>query len=175
MGLASTAVSAGPVLSGPSNLLCPDTRRSPSVLILALFLCLPRRGPSCSAVALSLWLRRLWAVRAEDGLVIPREMVERLQRSRLAFFAIDVVEQAKRALFDQLLFGPQPTAPPAQLQQLIHHTHPVHSTAAHTARTPAHQCTSTAASSVTPHHLDAGRLWCCVVLCALVVVSVVRG
>jgi len=43
-----------------------------------------------------------------DGSVIPREMVERLTRSRRAFFAIETVAQAKQAMFDIQLFGRQP-------------------------------------------------------------------
>ena len=50
---------------------------------------------------------RLWARHDVTGSVIPRAVVERLRRSRRAFFAVDVVAQAKQALFDQRLFGGQ--------------------------------------------------------------------
>jgi hypothetical protein len=42
-----------------------------------------------------------------DGLAIPESMVARLRHSRRAFFATDTVAQAKQALFDLSLFGPQ--------------------------------------------------------------------
>jgi Zn-dependent oligopeptidase len=43
----------------------------------------------------------------DSGSVIPRAMVDRLTLSRHAFFAIETVSQAKRALFDLRLFGAQ--------------------------------------------------------------------
>ena len=57
---------------------------------------------------------------------MPSGMIERLQRSRRCFFAVDVVSQAKAALFDQRLFGPNPTQQsPEDLRQAIEAAYPV--------------------------------------------------